>query len=101
MRIAPIDRSKLAKTGQDYLDLLLSDDDSIARTPDDIRQLREAGDGPFAKMSEDGFRAFLDGLEFKAGGVGGGYYKPLMSSLSMSEIFEVFERFGMSRGYAL
>jgi hypothetical protein len=101
MRIAPIDRSKLAKTGQDYLDLLLSDDDSIARTPDDIRQLREAGDGPFAKMPEDDFRAFLDGLDFKAGGVGGGYYKPLMSSLSMSEIFEVFERFGMSRGYAL
>jgi hypothetical protein len=101
MKIAPIDQSKLAKTDEEYLYLLAGDADWIARTPDDMQQLRETGEGPFAKLPEDDFRAFLAGLEFKAGGVGGGYYKPLMSSLTLSEIFEVFARFGMSSEYAL
>jgi hypothetical protein len=101
MRIAPIDSSKLARNDQEYLDLLLSDADWIVRTTDDVRQLRETGEGPFAKLPEDDFRSFLEGLEFKVGGVAGGYYKPLMSSLALTEIFEVFERFGMSREYAL
>jgi hypothetical protein len=101
MRIATIDRSRLAKNDQEYLELVLSDADWIVRTADDVRQLREMGEGPFAKLSEDDFHAFLDGLQFKAGGVSGGYYKPLMSALTLTEIFEVFERFGMSREYAL
>jgi hypothetical protein len=101
MQIAPLDRSKLAESGQEYLELLLSDADWIVRTPADMEQLRQTGQGPFAKLPEADFRAFIAGLEFKAGGVGGGSYKPLMASLALSEVFEVFERFGMSRGYAL
>ena len=69
MKIAAIEQSKLAKTGQEYLDLLASDTDWIARTVDDVRQLRVAGDGAFAKLPEDDFYAFLASLEFKGGGV--------------------------------
>jgi hypothetical protein len=29
----------------------------------------KAGDGPFAKLSQEEFRAFVAGLEFKRGGV--------------------------------
>jgi hypothetical protein len=101
MQIAATDRSKLAKTADEYLRSVLSDADWIVRSPDDMRQLRAAGEGPLAKLPEDDFRAFVDGLEWKAGGVGGGSYKPLMGSLALTEIYEVFERFGMSRGYAL
>lgn len=101
MKDAQIDRSRLAKTGQEYLSLLLGDADWIVRTPEDLRQLRGGGNGPLAKLAEDDFQAFVDGLEFKTGGVGGGSYEPLMSSLSLTEIFEVFERFGMSPEYAL
>ena len=101
MNTGPIDHSKLAKTDEEYLALVLSDDDSIARTPQDLKQLRDTGEGPLAKLSESDFREFVDGLEFKAGGVGGGSYKPLMRNLALTEVFEVFERFGMSRGYAL
>lgn len=101
MKMEPIDQARLAKTGDEYLALLLSDADWIARTPDDLRALRATGQGPLAKLPENDFREFLEGLQFKAGGVGGGYYKPLMSSLALTEIYEVFERFGMSRGYAL
>ncbi|HEU0042181.1 MAG TPA: hypothetical protein VFQ15_07515 [Jiangellaceae bacterium] len=101
MKLEAVDKTRLARTGQEYLDLLLSDADWIVRSPADMLQLRNMGDGPLAKLSHDDFRAFVDGLEFKAGGVGGGYYKPLMSGLALTEIFEVFERFGMSREYAL
>ena len=59
MNVAPLDRSKLAKTGEQYLDLLLSDADWIVRTPDDLRQLRGSGDGPLAKLPEGDFEAFL------------------------------------------
>jgi hypothetical protein len=101
MEDAKVDRSQLAKTGQEYLNLLLGDADWIVRTPEDLRQLRAEENGPLAKLAEDDFEAFLGGLEFKAGGVGGGSYERLMSSLSLTEIFEVFERFGMSAEYAL
>ena len=101
MTNAPIDKSKLAKNDQEHLDLLSSDADWIIRTPDDLRQLRATNEGPLAKLPEEEFQAFVDGLEFKADGVGGGSYRELMSSLTMSEIFEIFERFGMDREYAL
>lgn len=101
MKIAAIERSSLAKTGPEYLDLIASDADWIARTVDDVRQLRVAGEGAFAKLPEDDFNAFLASLEFKGGGVAHGYYKPLMSSLTLEEIFEVFARFGISPEYTL
>jgi hypothetical protein len=100
MKIGPIDQSKLAKTDQDYLNLLSSKADWIARTADDVKQLRQVGDGPLAKLPESDFHAFLTRLKFNHGGVASGYYKPLMSSLTLTGIFEVFERFGMSREYA-
>ena len=101
MKIGPIDQSRLAKTGEEYLRLLSGKADWIARTADDVRQLREAGAGPLAKLPEPDFQAFLTRLKFNRGGVAHGYYKPLMASLTLTEIFEVFERFGMSREYAL
>jgi hypothetical protein len=75
--------------------LLSSKADWIARTADDVRQLRQ--DGPLAKLPEPDFQAFLAGLKFKNGGLAHGYYRPLMSHLALTEIFEVFMRFGMSR----
>ena len=97
MNIAEIEQAKLAKTDQEYLDLVASDADWIARSVDDVRQLRAAKEGPFAKVPDSDFEAFTASLEFKKGGVAHGYYKPLMSSLTITEIFQVFERFGMSR----
>ena len=99
MKNGPIDKSKLAKTDQEYRALAAGNADWIARTADDVRQLRQSGDCPLAKLPERDFQEFLASLEFKGGGVADGYYKPLMSSLSLTEIFEVFECFGMSREY--
>jgi hypothetical protein len=101
MKVATIEPSKLAKTGQQYLDLLGSQADWIARSADDLKQIRAAGDGPLAKLPEKDFYSFLESLEFKRGGVAHGYYKPLMASLTLTEIFEVFERFGLSREYTV
>jgi hypothetical protein len=99
MKIAPIDKSKLAKSGQEYRELLASRADWIARTADDVRQLRRAENGAFAKLPESDFDAFLGSLVFKGGGVAHGYYKPLMSSLTLTDISEVFQRFGISPEY--
>lgn len=95
MKRGPIDKSKLAKTDQEYIDLLASDADWIARTADDVRQLRK--DGPFAKLQESDFQEFLARLQFKNSGLAHASYKPLMASLTLTEIFEAFERFGMGR----
>jgi hypothetical protein len=96
MKVGSIDRSLLAKTDQELRDLVASDADWFARTADDLKQLREAGDNPFAKLPEPDFAAFLASLHFAGGGVGGGCYKPLMYTLTLSEIVEVFAHFGMS-----
>lgn len=99
MKIGKLDRSKLAKNGKEFLDLVASDTDEIARTADDVRQLHEAKQGAFAKLSEDEFNEFLASLQFNEKGVVTGSYKPLMSSLALSEVFEVFENFGIDRDY--
>jgi hypothetical protein len=101
MRIASVDKSKLARDGKEFRALLASDEDGIARSEADVRQLREARDGAYGKLEDDQFEAFVSSLRFSNNGVSTGYYRPLMASLSISEIFEVFERFGMDRGLAM
>lgn len=96
MKVGSIDKSRLAKTDQELRDLAGSDADWFVRTADDVRYLREVGDNPFAKLPENEFQAFLATLQFANGGVAGGSYKPLMYTLTLSEIFEVFAHFGMS-----
>jgi hypothetical protein len=101
VRIGSIDGSKLARTAGEYLQLVESDADWIARSAEDVRRLREAAFGPFAKLPEDDFREFLAILEFRRrggrrGGLAAGYYRPLMRSLTLTELFEVFGCFGMS-----
>jgi hypothetical protein len=97
MQIGAIDKSKLATTDDEFKELVESDVDWIARSADDVRQLREAQYGPFGKLPEDDFREFVDSLEFNGGGVTTGSYRPLMGSLTLTELFEVFECFGMSQ----
>ncbi len=101
MTNASLDKSKLANDDEEYLALLASDADWIVRSADDLEQRREIDGDPLSKLPEDDFREFVDCIEFKLGGVGGGSYRALMSSLTLSEIFEIFERFGMSREYAM
>ncbi|GAA3467115.1 hypothetical protein [Nonomuraea roseola] len=100
MRIAPIDKSKLAKSDQEYKELAASDADWIIRSVEDLNYLRENDkDGVFAKLPEPDFKAFANSLIFKQGANAGGTYKFLMPSLTLTEIFEVFEHFGMAREY--
>ena len=101
MQIGSIDKSMLAKTDDEFLALVDSDADWFARSAEDVRQLREHGYGPLTKLPEADFRAFLASLEFEGGGVSTGYYRPLMACLTLTDIFEVFERFGMAREYFL
>ena len=101
MRTNAIDKSQLAKTGQEFRDLVASDADWIVRSADDLMQFRTAGDNAHSRVPERDYKIFVDGLEFKNGGVVTGSYRPLMASLTISEIFDVFESFGMERGLAL
>jgi len=101
MKIAALEEAKFAKTGQEYLDLIVSDAEWIARTADDLRQLRDAKVGAFGKLTQYEFDTFASSLRFRGGGVVSGSYKPLMSSLTLTEIFEIFGRFGMSREYVV
>ncbi|MEW9515738.1 hypothetical protein [Streptomyces tubercidicus] len=101
MKIASVDKSKLAQNGKEYIDLVASGADWVARTKGDLYNLREnEKDGPFAKLPDPDFHAFVSSLQFaNEGGVASGCYKYLMSSLTLTELFAVFERFGMSREY--
>ncbi|MEU3991757.1 hypothetical protein AB0F24_25930 [Streptomyces platensis] len=98
MKIEKIDYSRLATTGKELRDIAASDADWIVRNSDDLRQLRAAGDNALAKLPATDFEAFIGSLQFANGGVAGGCYKPLMSTLLLSDIFEVFAHFGISAG---
>jgi hypothetical protein len=91
---------RLARNGEDYLALLDSNADWIVRSKDDLLLLRRSEEGPLYKLSDKDFTAFVESLEFKRGGVAHGNYKPLMA-LTLTEIFQVFEYFGMDKEYVL
>jgi hypothetical protein len=97
MKIGSLDKSALARTNEEYRALVESDADWIARSDDDVREIRDAGYGPLTKLPEADFRAFVASLEFGRGGFVTGSYRPLMAALTLTDIFEVFESFGMSR----
>jgi hypothetical protein len=98
MNIAEFDRSRLAKSVKEYRDLRASQEDWFARTAEDVEKLRKNRRHPLAYLSYEDFKDFLDGLVFRDGGMVGGNYKPLMS-LPLSQMFEVFESFGVSREF--
>jgi hypothetical protein len=97
MNIRSIENSELARTGEEFKTLVESDADWIARSADDVREIREAGYGPLVKLPQADFNAFVASLEFGRGGLVTGSYRPLVAVLTLTDIFEVFERFGMAR----
>jgi hypothetical protein len=98
MKIVAIDKSRLAKTIEEYHRLLASEADWIARNADDVRQLRNKP--PFSTVPDRDFEAFVAGLVFGRGGIVGANYRPLMYSLTMSEIYEIFANFGIATDLA-
>lgn len=101
MKTNAIDADALAETGAEFRALIASDADWIVRSQEDLHEFRDAGNNAHARVSDRDFHAFADSLEFKDGGVVTGSYRPLMASLTISEIFEVLESFGMSRRLSL
>lgn len=89
-----LNKDKLAKTGEEYLLLLSSTEDWIIRSLNDLNKIRH--DAPFLNLSDKDFNDFSESLIFKNGGLAHANYGSLMNSLSLSEIFSVFEHFGMS-----
>lgn len=87
-----IDKSKLAKTDEEFRDLIW-----IVRSADDLQQLRDSGEAVLNNLSLGDFRAFVAGLRFSRNGISTGSCRPLISSLTMTETLSLFERFGMDR----
>ncbi|MEV7547714.1 hypothetical protein [Streptomyces sp. NPDC089915] len=98
MNSTGIERGRLARNTKEYHDLLASQEDWFARTPEDVEKLRKNRHHPLANLSHEEFKSFREGLTFRSGGMIAGYYKPLMS-LPMTQMFEVFESFGLSREF--
>jgi len=101
MNVQTRDETRLARTAEEYVALAATDADWIVRSPDDLRQLRELDGDPLGRLPRADFDAFVDGLGFAGGGVADGSYRPLMATLTITEILGVFERFGMHNEYAL
>lgn len=101
MKITDVDESKLARTGDEYRTLVASDADWLVRRVDDLVALRAAGWEPLAKLAQPDFDAFAASLVYGGRGIAGGSYQPLMSALTITEIFAIFARFGWSSAYAL
>lgn len=96
MRIESIDKTRLARTDKELVDLAASESDWFVRSVEDVHQLRAEGGNVFAKLPQDDYDEFVAGLQFQNGGVAGGYYKPLLNTLNLPAIGEVFAHFGMS-----
>lgn len=100
MIVSKIDHSQLATTEDEYRALVASRADWVARTPEDVLELRKSKDSPLSKLPQDEFDDFFSALTYGNGGISGGSYRPLMKSLTIKEIFEVFASFGMAMQFA-
>src|ERR1700712_903234 len=96
MKIEKVIQTRLARTDKQLQQLVGGNADWFVRSVEDVWQLREARGTAFARLPEPDFLAFVASLQFKNGGVAGGCYKPLMNTLRLPEIFEIFAHFGMS-----
>jgi hypothetical protein len=94
-------KNQLARTGADYVKLVDSKADWIARSKEDFTVLRQSGKGPLSKLAEADYAAFVGSLKFEGGGVAHCTYKPLMSALTLTEIFQVFGYMGMDPAYVI
>jgi hypothetical protein len=93
--------NQLAKTGDEYVKLLGSKADWIVRSKEDFTALRQSGKGPMCKLTEADFAAFIGSLKFNGGGVAHCNYKPLMGTLALTEVFQVFGYMGMAPAYVM
>ena len=100
MKIGAIERSQLAKIEQEYLALLASDADWFARSEADVQALRDAKEGPIAKLSEEAYNQFFNSLMFSQGGLATMNYQPLMKELTLKEMGDVFGNFGIDLSLA-
>jgi len=100
MKIQAIDKSKLAKTDEEYLALISSDADWIARSSDDLQTLRDTKEGPLAKLSEESYYEFVNSLMFSQGGLATANCRPVMNELTLKEVGDLFGRFGIDLGLA-
>lgn len=96
MKPQPILSTQLAQTDTEYEQLLKSDADWICRNAADLQQLRDEGVQPFARLSDDAFRAFAESATFKNGGLAHVDYAPLRGELAFPEIAQAFTYFGIS-----
>jgi hypothetical protein len=96
MKIQILNDNLLANTDEEYINLLASDADWLIRTSDDLDSLRNTNVAPFAKLTQETFDEFVNTIKFSQGGLGHACYKPLMTELSLTEIFSVFSYFGLS-----
>ncbi|QLH23767.1 hypothetical protein [Streptomyces sp. Rer75] len=99
---AEIKKSKLAKNAEEFSALGESGEDWFVQSADDFRRLRADRENILARLPESEFSSFLGSLKFSTKGtLASACYRPLMSVLTLSEIFEVFEHCGMAREYTV
>lgn len=93
-------KDSLARTAEEFNDLVASDAEWVVRSTEDLDKFRDEEGSPLAKLDDAAYREFSDSLHFHDGGIGGGTYRPLMS-LPMTDIFKVYNRFGLGDELAL
>ena len=90
---AIIDKSRLAKTDEEYLALHADNTniDWLVRSAEDVQALRDAKVGPLGKLSEENYSAFFNSLQFSKGGLATMNYKPLMAELEFKDVNEMLK----------
>ncbi|MGY1582999.1 hypothetical protein [Streptomyces sp. MN13] len=102
MTITEINKSQLAKSAEEFRELANSSAEWVVRSAEDLTQLRSSDQKTIlSRIPRTEFDSFVSSLKFSNGALASACYKPLMSTLTLSEIFEVFEYFGMDREYTV
>lgn len=90
---------KLAKTGEEYLELLRSKETGFVRSKDDWVNLVKSSKNPLAKCNPKSVDDFTNKLIFKNGGLAHANYEMLMDQITLSDFVKLWEHFGISREY--
>lgn len=97
MKIIGFNELKAASSAEEFQTLCQASPDWMAKSQQDVEELYASSQNPWKNVPIEIFREFVEGLEFKNGGLAHSQYSSLENYMSFRDFLDMWSYFGISR----